>query len=228
MIKLLKGDSSTHLVDINLPDAAFESGAVLEFMCGDMCRSFPAMPRIELKFDGQWTAAQSPGRMLASWTLVSPEGDRATLTNTYPIYITIDAAEVGTAGSVSSPVVPSVDLSDLEALDTSATPGETKALVNEILRRLQSACIALAIGVPALVSVAATVHKSPLDKVHGTDGVVTNVTFEGLATTSTVAQIARSVVNTVWDSELGVAWEARMHNGQLYYVAVTNQPPEVK
>jgi uncharacterized secreted protein with C-terminal beta-propeller domain len=49
-----------------------------------------------------------------------------------------------------------------------------------------------------------------------------------LATTSTVAQIARQVVNTVWDPELGVAWEARMHNGQLYYVAVTNQPPEVK
>ena len=228
MIKLLRGDTSTYLVNIDLPEAAFTSGAILEFICGDMCRAFPARPRIELKFDAEWTAAQSPGRMLASWTLVSPEGDRATLTNTYPIYITIDAADVGTAGSVSAPVVPSVDLSDLEALDPAATPGETKELVNEILRRLRSACIALAIGVPALVSVAATVHKSPLDKVHGTDGVVTNVTFEGLATTSTVTQIARSVVNTVWDAELGVAWEARMHNGQLYYVAVTNQPPEVK
>ena len=53
-------------------------------------------------------------------------------------------------------------------------------------------------------------------------------TADQLATTSTVAQVARSVVNTVWDEELGVAWEARMHNGQLYYVAVTNQPPEVK
>jgi hypothetical protein len=53
-------------------------------------------------------------------------------------------------------------------------------------------------------------------------------TADQLATTSTAAQVARSVVNTVWDSELGVAWEARMHNGQLYYVAVTNQPPEVK
>lgn len=53
-------------------------------------------------------------------------------------------------------------------------------------------------------------------------------TGDQLATTSTVAQVARQVVNTVWDSELGVAWEARMHNGQLYYVAVTNQPPEVK
>jgi uncharacterized secreted protein with C-terminal beta-propeller domain len=49
-----------------------------------------------------------------------------------------------------------------------------------------------------------------------------------LATTSTVTQVARSVVNTVWDEKLGVAWEARMHNGCLYYVAVTNEPPEVK
>ena len=198
MIKLLRGDTSTHLVNIDLPEAAFTSGVVLEFICGDMCRAFPARPRIELKFDAEWTAAQSPGRMLASWTLVSPEGDRATLTNTYPIYITIDAADVGTAGSVSAPVVPSVDLSDLEALDPAATPGETKALVNEILRRLRSACIALAIGVPALVSVAATVHKSPLDKVHGTDGVVTNVTFEGLATTAEIGEVtgyARAVYN---------------------------------
>lgn len=49
-----------------------------------------------------------------------------------------------------------------------------------------------------------------------------------LAKTSTVAQVARSVVNTVWDEKLGVAWEARMHDGCLYYVAVTNEPPEVK
>jgi hypothetical protein len=145
MIKLLKGDSSTHLVDINIPDAALESGAVLEFICGDMCRAFPAMPRIELRFDAEWTAAQSPGRMLARWTLVSPEGDRATLTNTYPIYITIDAADVGTAGSVSAPVVPSVDLSDLEALDPAATPGDTKALVNEILVSSPSAYISASI-----------------------------------------------------------------------------------
>lgn len=57
-------------------------------------------------------------------------------------------------------------------------------------------------------------------------GIVSNA-VSGLVSTSDAEQIARSVVNTVWDSELGVAWEARMHNGALYYVAVTNQPPEV-
>ena len=56
------------------------------------------------------------------------------------------------------------------------------------------------------------------------DFVVTNAQT---VTEGRVAEIAtntaRAVVNTVWDSELGVAWEARMHNGNLYYIAVTNR-----
>jgi hypothetical protein len=53
-------------------------------------------------------------------------------------------------------------------------------------------------------------------------------TADTIATMSAVTNAARSVVNTVWDAKLGVAWEARMHNGALYYIAVTNRPPEVK
>ena len=52
--------------------------------------------------------------------------------------------------------------------------------------------------------------------------------IEKLPTHETVTNVARSVVNSVWDASLGVAWEARMHNGHLYYIAVTNRPPEVK
>jgi hypothetical protein len=44
-----------------------------------------------------------------------------------------------------------------------------------------------------------------------------------VVTPETVTNIARDVVNTIWDSSLGVAWEARMHNGHLYYIAVTNK-----
>lgn len=51
---------------------------------------------------------------------------------------------------------------------------------------------------------------------------------EKLPTHETVTNVARDVVNSVWDASLGVAWEARMHNGHLYYIAVTNRPPEVK
>ena len=42
---------------------------------------------------------------------------------------------------------------------------------------------------------------------------------------SVITNIVRDTVGTVWDAKLGVAWEARMHNGHLYYIAVTNQPP---
>jgi hypothetical protein len=52
--------------------------------------------------------------------------------------------------------------------------------------------------------------------------------LEKLPDHETVTNVARAVVNSVWDASLGVAWEARMHNGHLYYIAVTNKPPEVK
>ena len=50
--------------------------------------------------------------------------------------------------------------------------------------------------------------------------------LEKLPDHETVTNVARSVVNSVWDASLGVAWEARMHNGHLYYIVVTNRPPE--
>lgn len=40
---------------------------------------------------------------------------------------------------------------------------------------------------------------------------------------SDVTNIVREASGTVWDDALGVAWEARMHNGHLYYIAVTNK-----
>lgn len=51
---------------------------------------------------------------------------------------------------------------------------------------------------------------------------------ETVAYMSDVTNIVRDTQGTVWDDALGVAWQARMHNGHLYYIAVTNQPPEVK
>lgn len=52
--------------------------------------------------------------------------------------------------------------------------------------------------------------------------------LEPLPTYEAVTNAARNVVNTVWDAKLGVAWQARMHDGHLYYIAVTNKPPEGK
>jgi hypothetical protein len=60
------------------------------------------------------------------------------------------------------------------------------------------------------------------------EGYASTEQVKHLPTHETVTNVARSVVNSVWDAALGVAWEARMHNGHLYYIAVTNKPPEVK
>jgi hypothetical protein len=40
---------------------------------------------------------------------------------------------------------------------------------------------------------------------------------------SEITNIVRDNIGTVWDNALGVAWQARMHNGHLYYIAVTNE-----
>lgn len=48
--------------------------------------------------------------------------------------------------------------------------------------------------------------------------------LEQLPTHETVTNIVRDNIGSVWDDQLGVAWQARMHNGHLYYIAVTNQP----
>lgn len=53
--------------------------------------------------------------------------------------------------------------------------------------------------------------------------VVNDVVDAKVPSASVITNIARSVVGAVWDDSLGVAWEARMHGGALYYIAVTNQ-----
>ena len=196
MIKLLKGDDSQHTVELSLPQAAFASGMMIEFALGSYKATFAAEKRVTLDFPAAWTSRQSPGRLLGRWTLISPEGDRATILSAYPVYITIDAADVSTGGEVSAPIVPTVDLSDLEELNTQSSPGETKNLLNELLRRLRSACITVAMLFTALFTSAAEVSFSPLDTIPGTATVVTNVSFEGFATTGEVAEVDAKIAET--------------------------------
>jgi hypothetical protein len=48
-----------------------------------------------------------------------------------------------------------------------------------------------------------------------------------LVTTSSITNLASDVVNTVYDEHLGISWTAKMYDGNLYYVAVTNANLEV-
>jgi hypothetical protein len=154
----------------------------------------PSAPRVTLKFPASWTALQPCGRQLGSFTLISPGGERAAITKAYPVYITNDTSAVGTAGSISGNIIPAIDFSDLPSLDATSTPGDTKAVLNEVLRRLKACCITLAmvLAVPFFAS-AAEVKTAPLDDVAGTTPVVTNVSFEGLAKTTDVATLRNSL-----------------------------------
>lgn len=182
MIKILKGDDATRVVEIDLPEAAYADGVLIEFTLGDLRLLMPSAPRVTLKFPASWTRLQPCGRQLGSFTLISPAGERAAITKTYPVYITNDTSAVGTAGSISSNVIPAIDFSDLPSLDAMSTPGDTKDVLNEILRRLKACCItfAMVVAVPFL-GLAAEVKTAPLDDIAGTTRVVTNVSFEGLA-----------------------------------------------
>ena len=182
MIKLLKGDDATHVVAVDLPEAAYADGVKIEFKIGGLTLLMPAAPRVVITFPSTWTAIQSCGRLLGSFSLISPTGQRGTITKTYPVYITDDVSAVGAAGPISGNIIPAIDFSDLPSLDATSTPGDTKAVLNEILRRLKACCITLAmvLTVPFL-GLAAEVKTAPLDDVAGTTPVVTNVSFEGLA-----------------------------------------------
>lgn len=190
MIKLLKGDDATHVVAVDLPEAAYADGVKIEFKIGGLTLLMPAAPRVVLNFPSTWTALQSCGRLLGSFSLISPTGQRGTITKTYPVYITDDVSAVGAAGSISGNIIPAIDFSDLPSLDATSTPGDTKAVLNEILRRLKACCITLAmvLAVPFL-GLAAEVKTAPLDAVGGTDSVVTKVSFEGLAKSDEILPI---------------------------------------
>lgn len=67
-------------------------------------------------------------------------------------------------------------------------------------------------------------HQHPFkDKVYSFEFVY----GDKLATMSAITNIARDVVNSLYDEEMGVTWQAKMNGGNLYYIAVTNVNLEV-
>lgn len=107
--------------------------------------------------------------------------------------------------------------SQIVILDTIGTPDPTATCY--------SGTIMEDVGGYGYVGIAYTAERKRIAK--NALGLATLKDIEKLPTHETVTNVARSVVGSVWDASLGVAWEARMHNGHLYYIAVTNKQ-EVK
>lgn len=151
MIKLLRGDDAKHLISLELPEVAFSEGMTVIFEIGGLKVTAPAAPSIEVQFPSTWTALQPCGRLLGSWKIRDRNGNIGTLTKTFPVYMTDDVGEITSGSIVSGNVKPVVDFSDIAELTTSATPGDVKAALNEILRRLKTglSCLLIAVAIPA-------------------------------------------------------------------------------
>lgn len=151
MIKLLRGDDAKHLISLELPEVAFSEGMTVIFEIGGLKVTAPAAPSIEVQFPSTWTALQPCGRILGSWKIRDRNGNIGTLTKTFPVYLTDDVGEITSGSIVSGNVKPVVDFSDIAELTTSATPGDVKAALNEILRRLKTglSCLLITLAIPA-------------------------------------------------------------------------------
>lgn len=151
MIKLLRGDDAKHLISLDLPEVAFSEGMTVIFEIGGLKITAPAAPSIEVQFPSTWTALQPCGRLLGSWKIRDRNGNVGTLTKTFPVYLTDDVGETTSGSIVSGNVKPVVDFSDIAELTTSATPGDIKEALNEILKRLKTGlnCLLIALAIPA-------------------------------------------------------------------------------
>lgn len=181
MIKLLRGDDAKHLISLDLPEVAFSEGMTVIFEIGGLKITTPAAPSIEVQFPSTWTALQPCGRILGTWQIRDQHGNVGTLTKTFPVYMTDDVGEITSGSIVSGNVKPVVDFSDIAELTTSATPGDVKAALNEILRRLKTglSCLLIAFAIPAFS--AELTPDTIMDKVPGTTTLSNLVAAAGVS-----------------------------------------------
>lgn len=235
MITILKGDTSPD-VSVVLAEGFDYSGATVHVEYQGVRKCFASCKAgdvLTFCFTAEETSPMAFGLHPISVRIVRPNGSIVTVQNSKTaIRVTDDPAEVHADGMIAVDV--KGGLFGIQDLPERWTEADLVAKIREILKRGGAITCALFLLLPAFC---AEVHTAPKGKIYNDAPVVTNVTFSGLAkqkdienlpTAVTVTNIARSVVNSVWDGALNVAWEARMHNGHLYYIAVTNQPVEVK
>ena len=237
MVKIFSGDDTDFRDDQRLalsftaPDVDF-TGCTAEVEFLGQKRTFANVAsgaRLSFAFSADETRGMACGVWPVVIRLRDANGRVRTVDNTQRIKVTDDVNEayadaeqelavaVIPSGGAALPKIPN---------DLAAVPGDTvgdfKAKYNRLLDVLSGvACLAL-LALPCIVCGAAPKY-APHDNIPGTQLVLTN-TAEYVA--ATVTNVVRDTVGTVWDGALGVAWQARMHNGHLYYIAVTNQPPE--
>ena len=255
MVKIFSGDDTDFRDDQRLalsftaPDVDFTGcTAEVEFLGQKRTLANVASgARLSFAFSADETRGMACGVWPVVIRLRDANGRVRTVDNTQRIKVTDDINEAyadaeqelavavipsGGAAGAALPEIPD---------DLNATPedsvGDFKEKHNRLLDLLRSAsaCVAFLFAMPLAASVAPRL--ASVNDIHGTAPVVLTNSVEYIAgqiaaatnpIPAAVTNIVRDNIGTIWDDAHGVAWQARMHNGHLYYIAVTNQPPEAK
>lgn len=187
MLKLIRGDDATCVLDTNLPEATFPTGTQIELEIGSFVRRFAIGGEITINFPAAWTGWQPCGRLLGTWRLVGADGRKVTITKTFPIYLTDDAGSGNFKGSLGGGAsVQRVDFSDIVELSAGASPGDVKSTLNEMLRRLKKMCILLTAILTVSAAAAALSEVTILDEIAGTNTIGEIVRAGGAITTADV------------------------------------------
>lgn len=238
MTTILKGDTSAEL-SVTIAEGLAADGAVVRIRYQGARRTFAlagtGAKTLRLSFTADETAHMALGAWPVEISVQRPDGSVLTVENAQTrICVTDCPSDVRGGGAFA--VDAKGALYGVEGLPERYTSKDLWNKVNEVIRLLGGSVAAVAVAcVATAAALAAEVAIAPIEKVYNDMPVVTNVTFEGLATTAELRDMAmgagmtnavRSVAHTLadyaWDAESEVCWRRVVSGGYIDYVAVTN------
>ena len=198
MIKILKGDTSAD-ISFALAEGFDYSGATVHVEYQGAVKTFTGCAAgdvLALRFSADETAVMSLGSYPVVVRITNPPGMVKTIQNaTTKICVTDDPSEV--SGGVIALDVKGM-LYGIEDLPERWTEADIVAKLREIMRRGGAVLCALL----TFSAFGASVQTARKDAIWNDAQIVTNVTFDGLATTNDTDTLSRSV-NALWQYTFG-------------------------
>lgn len=193
MTAILRGDTADAISVAIDPNAAFDF-ATLTLDYQSVSRTIPCIRPgdvVQLRFTADETRTFALGAFPLAVTLRTPD---ATLTQSNAALQVLTTDDLSRVRS-SAAVVIAADgaLRGVEGLPDRYTPNDLRRKLNEVIRRLGGTVAAFAL---LSLSVFAAVSSAPLGEIPSDANVVTNVTFDGLATTEDLNTVRSEIPST--------------------------------